>query len=156
MRSNFEQTTSLYLRQRGFEEFCPSYKTQREWSDRKKIIEVPLFTGYVFCRLNVNDRLPVLTAPGVVDLVGFGKRPTPVSDTEISHIKQLVDCGVLVVPWPYLKLGQRVVIEEGPLKGVEGILQEVKGKYRLVLSVSLLQRSVSAEIDRFAVRPLGN
>jgi transcription antitermination factor NusG len=99
-------------------------------------------------------RLPVLTIPGVVGLVGFGKIPTPVPDHEIEHVRTMVQSGLLVTPWPFLEIGQRVLIERGPLAGVEGILQEVKGKFRLVVSIPLLQRSVSTEIDRNWVRPL--
>jgi transcriptional antiterminator NusG len=113
-----------------------------------------LFPGYVFCRLNPLDRLPVLTAPGVVDLVGFGKIPAPVPDQEIETVRRMVQSGLFVMPWPFLELGHRVLIERGPLAGVEGNLEEVKGKCRLVVSVQLLQRSVSAEVDRDWIRPL--
>lgn len=154
VRSHHERVAAAHLRQRGFEEFLPSYKTQRRWSDRKKEIDQFLFPGYVFCRLNPADRLPVLTAPGVVDLVGFGGIPSPVPDHEIETIQRMVQSGLLVMPWPFLELGNRVLIERGPLAGVEGILDEVKGRCRLVVSVNLLQRSVSAEVDRNSVRPL--
>jgi transcription antitermination factor NusG len=154
VRSNHERLTSAHLRERGFEEFSPSFKTERRWSDRKKEIDQFLFPGYVFCRFNLQDRLPVLTAPGVVDLVGFGKIPSPIPDHEIESVRRMVQSGLLVMPWPFLELGHRVLIERGPLAGVEGILDEVKGRCRLVVSVNLLQRSVSAEVDRNWVRPL--
>jgi transcription antitermination factor NusG len=154
VRSHHERIAAAHLRERGYEEFSPSYKTERRWSDRKKEIDQFLFPGYVFCRLNPQDRLPVLTAPGVVDLVGFGRIPSPVPDHEIESIRRMVQSGLLVMPWPFLELGNRVLIERGPLAGVEGILDEVKGRCRLVVSVNLLQRSVSAEVDRNWVRPL--
>src|SRR5579871_4380941 len=132
----------------GSQEFVPSYKTESHWSDRRKEIDRLLFPGYVFCRLDPANRLPVLKAPGVVDLVGFGKVPAPLADQEIEAIRRMVQSGLLVMPWPFLERGHRVLIEHGPLAGVEGILDEVKGKCRLVVSVNLLQRSVSAEIDR--------
>ena len=154
VRSNYERVAGAHLRERGFEEFSPSYKTERKWSDRKKEMDQFLFPGYLFCRLNPVNRLQVLTAPGVVDLVGFGKIPAPVPDHEIESIRRMVQSGLLVMPWPYLELGRRVLIERGPLAGVEGILDEVKGKCRLVVSVQLLQRSVSAEVDRDWIRPL--
>jgi transcription antitermination factor NusG len=155
VRSNHERITAAHLRERGYEEFSPSWKTERRWSDRTKEIDQFLFPGYVFCRLNPSDRLPVLTAPGVVDLVGFGKIPAPVPDHEIENVRRMVQSGLFVMPWPFLELGHRVLIERGPLAGVEGILDEVKGKCRLVVSVQLLQRSVSAEVDRDWIRPLG-
>jgi len=154
VRSNHERLTAAHLRERGYEEFSPSWKIQRRWSDRTKEMDQFLFPGYVFCRLNPSHRLPVLTAPGVVDLVGFGKNPAPIPDHEIENVRQMVQSGLLVMPWPYLDLGHRVLIERGPLAGVEGILVEVKRKYRLVVSVQLLQRSVSAEVDRDWIRPL--
>lgn len=154
VRSHHEKIAAAHLRERGFEEFSPSCKIERRWSDRKKEMDQFLFPGYVFCRLDPAHRLPVLSAPGVVDLVGFGKVPAPVPDHEIEAIRRMVQSGLLVMPWPYLELGNRVLIERGPLAGVEGILDEMKGKCRLVVSVQLLQRSVSAEVDRNWVRPL--
>jgi len=154
VRSNQERIAALHLAERGYEEFTPSYKTERRWSDRKKEIEQFLFPGYVFCRVNPQDRLPVLTTPGVVGLVGFGKVPTPIPNDEIERIRRMVQSGLLVTPWPFLELGQTVLIERGPLAGVEGILEEVKGKCRLIVSIGLLRRSVSAEVDRHCVRPI--
>jgi transcriptional antiterminator NusG len=155
VRSNHERVSAIHLRERGYEEFAPSYQTERRWSDRRKRIEQFLFPGYVFCRFDVEHRLPVLTAPGVVGLVGFGKIPCPVPDHEIEYVRSLIKSGLLVTPWPFLQVGQQVVIEHGPLTGVEGILQQVKGKFRLVVSINMLQRSVSTEIDRDWVRPIG-
>ncbi|MBZ5594942.1 MAG: UpxY family transcription antiterminator [Acidobacteriia bacterium] len=154
VRSNYERTTAEHLRQRGYEEFSPSFRTERRWSDRKKTVEQFLFPGYVFSRLNPHDRLPVLTVPGVVGLVGFGKTPSPIPDRDIENIRTMVQSGILVQPWPFLEVGQTVLIERGPLSGVEGILLELKGQFRLVVSIALLQRSVSAEVDRNWVRPV--
>ena len=113
-----------------------------------------LFPGYIFCRFDPNDRLPILTAPGVVDVVGFGKIPEHVPEAEIERVRRMVESGLLVTPYPYVQVGQAVLIERGPLSGVEGILVDVKGKVRLVVSVNLLQRSVSAEVDRYSIRPI--
>jgi len=154
VRSNHEKVASLHLRQRGYEEFSPTYKAESRWSDRKKTVERSLFPGYVFSRLNPLDRLPVLTAPGVFGLVGFGKEPCPITEQEIENIRRMVQSGLLVTPCPFLQQGQLVLLEQGPLAGLEGIVQEIKGKLRVVVSVELLQRSVSAEIDRSWVRPL--
>jgi transcription antitermination factor NusG len=154
VRSNHERIAAVHLEERGYEEFMPSYKIERRWSDRKKEIEQFLFPGYVFCRLNPQARLPVLTAPGVVGLVGCGKIPTPIPDEEIERIRRMIQSGLLLTPWPFLELGQTVLIERGPLAGVEGILEEVKGKCRLIVSINLLRRSVGAEVDRHWVRPV--
>lgn len=154
VRSNYERITAAHLRERGYEEFSPSYQVQRKWSDRTKTIEQFLFPGYIFARLAAHHRLLVLTAPGVVSLVGFSRTPTPIPDQEIEGVRRMVQSGLVMKPWPFLKVGERVLIERGPLAGVEGILQDVKGKFRLVVSISLLHRSVSAEVDRMWVRPV--
>jgi transcription antitermination factor NusG len=154
VRSNRELVAARHLRDRGFEEYCPSYKVTSQWSDRKRVLDKFLFPGYVFCRLDISNRLPVLSVPGVVGLVGYGKTPVPIPEYEMGRVRAMVDSGLAVMPWPYLASGDIVLIERGPLAGVEGILQSVKGKYRLVVSFSLLQRSVSAEIDRAWVRPI--
>src|SRR5271170_6118322 len=87
VRSNHEQVASLHLRSRGYEEFSPSYKEERQWSDRKKMTDQPLFPGYVFCRLNPNDRLPVLTVPGVMGMVGFGDGPASIPEEELGRVR---------------------------------------------------------------------
>jgi transcription antitermination factor NusG len=154
VRSNREHLVSVHLREHGYEQFAPSYKVERQWSDRVRKIDRFLFPGYVFCRLDPHDRLPVLMLPGVVDLIGFGKLPAPIPDAEIDRVRKMVESGLPVASWPYLTAGDTVLIESGPLAGLEGILLRTKGKYRLVVSVNLLQRSVAAEIDRGWVRPL--
>jgi len=154
VRSNFERVASAHLRNRGIEEFAPTFKAERQWSDRKKQVDQYLFTGYVFCRLNPLDRLPVMSVPGAVSLVGFGNGPTPIPHEEIDAVRRLTGSGLLVAPWPFLQVGQSVVIERGPLTGLEGILQEIRKTFRLVVSVKLLQRSVSAEVERSWIRPV--
>ncbi len=154
VRSNHERVAAMHLREQGYEEFCPAYKAERQWSDRKKTLEQFLFPGYVFCRLNPDDRLPVLMMPGVVNVVGFGSQPAAIPDQEIEHVRTMVRSGLLVTPWPFLSVGQTVVLERGPLAGVEGILQQIKKTFRLVVSVQMLQRSVSTEVDRAWVRPI--
>src|SRR5258708_7185460 len=124
VRSNCERITLTHLRERGYEEFAPSYKSERRWSDRTKQIEQFLFPGYIFCRFDPNERLPILTAPGVVDVVGFGRMPEPIPHAEIERVRRMSESGLLVTPYPYVQVGQAVLIERGPLSGVEGILVE--------------------------------
>lgn len=114
-----------------------------------------MFPGYVFCQFDTQKRLPILVTPGVIAVVSQGKVPLPVDDAEIEAIRTIVSSGVLAEPWPFLELGQKVRIESDALQGLEGILVQFKGKHRVVLSVSLLRRSVALEIDRACVRPLG-
>ena len=154
VRSNRERVVSLYLREIGYEEYSPSFVAERQWSDRTKLVDQPLFPGYVFCKLDSTDRLPVLKAPGVVGLVGVGKTPIPIPAVEVERVRRMVTSGLPVMPWPYLHVGQQVLIERGPLAGLEGILERVKNRLRIVVSVTLLQRAVAAEIDRSWVRPV--
>src|SRR5580693_7571817 len=99
VRSKHEQVASLHLRSRGFKEFSPSYKVERQWSDRKRTTDQSLFPGYVFCRLNVQDRLPVLMVPGVVGIVGFGDGPIVIPDEEVERVHAMLNSGLVVMPW---------------------------------------------------------
>jgi transcription antitermination factor NusG len=103
----------------------------------------------------VQKRLPILVTPGMIAIVGRGKIPVPVDHGEIAAIQAVVSSGLPVEPWPYLALGQKIRIETDALEGLEGILINFKGNHRIVVSVSLLRRSVALEIDRSCVRPIG-
>lgn len=149
-----EKAVSGQLGNKGYEQFLPVYKAKRQWSDRVKELELPLFPGYLFCRFDVNCRLPVLVTPGVKLIVGYGKAPTPISDAEIEAIRTVIESGAAAEPWPFLETGQRVRIQDGSLTGLEGILLQVKNSWRIVLSVELLRRSVAVEIDRASVIPV--
>jgi transcription antitermination factor NusG len=143
-----ERNATLLLENAGYECYLPVSKFTRRWSDRAKEVEVPLFPGYLFCRMNPHNRLPVLMTPGVIQIVGVGKTPIPVEEEEISAIQRAGKSGLPTMPWPYLEVGHVVTIEEGPLCGLTGIVLKIKSGVKLVLSVSLLQRSVAVEIDR--------
>ena len=153
VRSRHENTVATILSGKGYEWFVPLYKSRRLWSDRIKEIQMSLFPGYVFCRFDLQQRFPILTTPGVVSVVGIGKCPIPIDDAEIAAIQAAVRSGLPSRPWPFLQTGQRVRVEYGPLCGLEGILLHVKGQRRLVLSVTLLQRSVAVEVDDAWVVP---
>lgn len=123
------------------------YQCRSYWSDRVKIMQRPLLSGYVFCRFDPHRRLPIMQIPGVVEVVQFGGEPTPVDEKEIESLRALVSSGAPLVPHAFLHPGDRVRIRRGPLTGVEGILEKFQKGYRIVVSISLLQRSVSAEVD---------
>jgi transcription antitermination factor NusG len=153
--SGREKSVASQLQAKGIEEFLPVYRTRRQWSDRTRDVELPLFPGYLFCRFDFNNRLPVLITPGVQMIVGVGKLPAPVSDIEIDNLRRVVASGAAAHPHDqYLTVGERVRIREGSMAGVEGILVDVKNSWRIVLSVELLQRSVSVELDRAAIEPV--
>jgi transcription antitermination factor NusG len=147
-KSSREKTASLLLENAGYECLVPISKYMRRWSDRMKEVEVPLFPGYFFCRMDPHNRLPVLMTPGVIQIVGVGKTPIPVEEEEIAAIQRVGKSGLPTMPWPYLEVGHVVRIEEGPLRGLPGIVIKIKSGMKLVLSVSLLQRSMAVEIER--------
>jgi transcription antitermination factor NusG len=153
VRSKHERNVAEFLRGKGYEWFLPLYKCRKHWSDRIKEIESPLFPGYLFCRFDSQKRLPILTTPGVIQVVGYNRQPAPVDDSEISALQTLVASGLSNQPWPYIHVGDQVEIHAGPLRGLSGILTEFKGKHKLIVSVTLLQRSVAVEIDSAFVTP---
>jgi transcription antitermination factor NusG len=142
-----ENSVASHLDRQGFETFLPKYTSVRQWSDRKKEVEQPLFPGYLFCRFDFEQRRPIVVTPGVLQVVGNRHMAIPVADREIEALQTAVASGLPTQPWPYLEIGERVRINSGKLTGLEGVLINFKGNHRVVLSVSLLQRSVALEVD---------
>lgn len=155
VRSRAERKVSQALQQKGFEQFLPAYPRRSYWSDRVKMVSQPLFPGYVFCRYRPKDTLAVLQTPGVVAAVGFGRCPAAVPEAEIASLRKLVESTVPLFPRAFLHVGQKILVNRGPLAGVEGILEQFEKGCRVVVSVTLLQRSVSAEVDAECVTPAG-
>lgn len=153
VRSHHEKVVESALKGKGYAAFSPFYRTKRRRVDRTVEIDIPLFPGYVFCRFNASQRLPILITPGIVEIVPANK-PHPVDDSEISSIRTLALSGLPVQPWPFLASGQRMRLNAGPLMGAEGIFLRVKDAYQLVVSVSLLQRAVSVVVENEAVEPI--
>ena len=154
VKPRHEKAAAKNLSARGLEPFVPLYTVRRRWSDRTKEVQVSLFPGYVFCRFGYEHRLDVLNLPSVTSIVGFGNAPAPIPDSEIDAIRSIVDSGRPYGPWPFLKVGQQVRIEQGALAGIKGILLREKDSWRVVVSVELLQRSVAVEIDRAMISPV--
>jgi len=146
-----EPLASLALRNRGYEPFSPVYPELRRRADRMKVIQTAAFPGYIFCRFNPQSKVPVLSCPAVEYIVSVDGKPTPIADAEIDAIRCCIAAGGR--PAPYLPVGKRVRIEYGALAGIEGILTRVDGRHRLTLSIPLLQRSLSLQIDADQVRP---
>ena len=130
------------------EGYAPACSARRSWSDRVKVLDLPLFPGYVFCRYRFADRFKVLTLPGVTSVVGFGGKPCPIPDEEIDVIRSAVASGLPVSPWQYLAVGERVRVRGGFLTGVEGILVREKSILRVIINIELLGQAVAVEIDR--------
>jgi len=153
-RHRHEKMVTRQLHYKGYELFLPMYVARRKWSDRIKTMQVPLFDGYFFCRLDRLNTASVILTPGVIRIVGTASRPIAVDEAEIEALQRLVASNQTLEPWPYLRIGQRVRIEVGALTGVEGVLQDLRGRSRLIVSITLLQRSVAVEIDRDDVTPV--
>lgn len=154
VRTRYEITATDYLKGKGYECFLPQHKCRKRWSDRIKEVEAAMFPGYLFCRFNVDNRLPILTTPGVIRVVGYNRIPTAVDEDEIGAIRRLVTSGIQNQPCSLFQIGERVRIESGPLAGVEGKLTNYKGKHHLILAITLLQRAVAVEIDSAMVSSL--
>jgi transcription antitermination factor NusG len=116
-------------------------------------MQLPLFSGYMFCRFDLSDRVPILTTPGVVLIVGRGRTPLPIESKEVEAIRLALNSGQQVVPWPRLEVGRSVRIEEGSLRGLEGVVLRFKGATHLILGVQLLQRAVAVEVPENWVSP---
>lgn len=152
--ANHEKRVGLQLEERGVEHFVPLYESVRRWKDRRVRLELPLFPGYVFVRLALQDRLRVLQVPSVARLVGFNGLPAPLADEEVERLRLALTQGVRAEPHPYVKVGRRMRITKGPLAGCEGVLVRKKSNLRVVLSVDLIQRSVMVDVDAAEVEPL--
>ena len=157
-QSHCEQLVCDQLLAKGFETYLP---TIREWSRRagvRRLIPVPMFAGYLFIRHAIEKQsyLAIMTTRGVVRILGERwDRLAAIEDSEIDAIQRLGRSELALVPYPYLREGQRVRIVEGPLSGVEGILVRQKAmRGLLVLSINLLNRSVAVEVDCGAVIPV--
>lgn len=154
VRSNAEKRVQCALRSRGVEEFLPLYHRVSRWSDRPKRIDLPLFPGYVFGKFDAAHRLPVLMVPGVVHILGSSAGPIAINEEELTAIRRSVESGLPIMPWPFLAVGDRVVVHNGALAGLEGILVRLRDNLRIVVSVNLLQRSVALELDRSWISPV--
>jgi transcription antitermination factor NusG len=145
--SGREHVSAAHLRVRGYEVFLPCYRERRRWSDRIKVVDRALFSGYVFCRLAERVVAKIVSAPGVIRIVGDQQGPLPIPEHEIEAIQRIVQSPFCAEPWSVPCVGQKVRIETGPLRGIEGVISVLKNRRRLVVSISLLQRAVAVEID---------
>jgi transcription antitermination factor NusG len=152
--SRHERQVVSQLQERRISCFLPVYRSVRRWKDRRKELELVLFPGYVFVHLDLKDRLRVLQLPSVVRFVSFNGHPAPLADTEIEILSKGLASGIRAEPHPYLKIGHRVRIRSGPLAGAQGILVRRKDKFRLVLSIDLIMRSVAVEVDEADVEAI--
>jgi transcription antitermination factor NusG len=155
-RSRFEKKLLVELTERSVEVFLPMREVLSRWKDRKKKIWLPLFPGYIFV-YHVNtpeNRYKVLNVPGAVRFVGIEGRAVPVPQEQIDGVRRFLESTLAIDPYPYIKVGRRVEVIAGPLKGVRGRLVRKKGRFRFILQVDLIRQAISVEIDASDVRPL--
>jgi transcription antitermination factor NusG len=146
-----EKKVATYLLHAGVEQFLPVYESRRRWKDRVVTIQVPLFTGYVFVRIPLLQKLRVLSAPGVARFVSQSGRPAPIPDEDIERVKSGLVKGA--IPHPYLTVGRRVLVTRGPLAGTSGILVRKKNNLRLVVNIDSIARAMAIEVSEADVQP---
>jgi transcription antitermination factor NusG len=146
-----ERKVERLLKQKGYDCFTPIYRSKRKWSDRTVVIDFPLFPGYVFCRFNHSAMGKAISTQGVTRIVGFGGTPAEVAREEVEALQLLARSDFLRQPWKYLPDGTRVLVETGPLAGVQGVIGAGENKKQLVISITLLQRSVAIQLDEDTV-----
>ncbi len=152
VQSRHEKAVAQALFAKGFESCLPLTRTLRTWSDRRTVVEEPVFPGYVFCKFDSIVRAPILRTSGVVRIVGAGTELVPLESEELAALLVLERTKAPVEQWPYVEKGDRVYIEAGPLNGLSGIVTECKKGLRVLVSVSLLQRTVAVEVSRRQIR----
>lgn len=153
-RSRHEKLVRDQLNGQGIEPLLPTVRRLSQWKDRKKEVEVPLFSGYCFVRFASDQKLPVLKTVGVVDIVGGGVQPEPIPDEEILALQTLMASVLPYDPHPYLHEGMMVEVVRGPLQGVRGILLRKEKRHRLILGIRLIQQAAVVEIDVDDIAPL--
>jgi len=147
-RSRHEKIAAEELQSKQIQVYLPCRRIERQWSDRVKLIDEPLFPGYVFVNVSLSDRWNVLKSRGVVKFIGASAAsPTPVLDSEITTLRKFFQEDIQVDPYPYLREGQKVYVRSGPFKGVEGFVVRKSSVSRLVISLDILMQSVSIEIN---------
>ena len=146
-RARHEKAVHGQLSRRKVETFLPLVEVPRRWSDRWKMVPMPLFPGYLFARLPTGDWVDVLKTPGVVQFVGNQDGPLRVPDYQVDAVRSALINELRCDPHPFLSEGQRVRVVSGPLRGFEGILVRKKSQYRLVVTVELIRRAVALEIS---------
>jgi transcription antitermination factor NusG len=151
--ANHEKRVADQLRERCVDYFLPLYECERRWKDRRVKLQTPLFSGYLFVRIALRERLRVLQIPGVVHLVGFGGHPASLPQEDLQAIQDCLSQGLQVEPHPYLRVGRRMQVKSGPLQGLEGVVVRRKNRSRFVLSFDLLQRAIAIEMNAMDLQP---
>ncbi|HEY0808602.1 MAG TPA: UpxY family transcription antiterminator, partial [Longimicrobiales bacterium] len=157
-RARHEKMVETQLRQRGLESYLPLVQQVRQWSDRKKVVQFPLFPSYVFGRFTLREVHAVLTTPGVSTIVRASGYPTPIADTELENVKRfaigLAEAGIEPETRPFLVEGQWVRVLEGPFEGVEGMVVERRGRKRVLVGLAAIGQGLEIDIDTRLLKPI--
>lgn len=152
-RSRHEKLVARALEEGGIECFLPLIRARHRWRDRYQDVALPLFSTYLFVRIDPLERLRVLRARGAIALVGAAGRPVPVAESEIGALRTLVEAGAPLEPHRFLACGQRVRVRAGPFRGVEGVLVRRQGKTKIVIAIDVLKQAAALAIDAADVEP---
>lgn len=153
VKSKCERCVAAGLKGKGYGHFLPLARESRNWAQRRRNVERVLIPGYVFGQFDYGKRLPVLTIPGVAHIVSTSSGPCPIPADELAAVELVARSACGAIPWPCPFVGDHVVVNAGPLRGLRGVLVEIKAQARVVVSVTLLNRSVAAEVDLTCVHP---
>jgi transcription antitermination factor NusG len=148
-----EKKIALQLNRRGVPYLLPLYRSIRRWKDRRKELDLPLFPGYIFVNIAMKDRLRVQSVPGVVHFVQFNGQPAFIPQNEIDNLRRGLSTGATVEPHPFLTVGRKVRVRSGAMAGLEGVLTRRKDKFRVVITIELIQRSLAVEVDEGDIEP---
>lgn len=155
-RHQHEKVVAEHLAGKGAETFLPLQTAVHAWKDRRKTLSLPLFPCYVFVKSGIDNWVRVVSTPGVHHMVMFGEQPAIIPESEIAAIRLVIENGLPIEPFPYLKVGDWVRVKAGSLEGLEGILVRKKNIFRLVLSIDMLGKSAAVEIDGALVEPVSS
>lgn len=153
-RSRHEKYVQEHLACKSLEVFLPLFESVHRWKDRRRVVALPIFPGYLFVRAVVCDRMKIATTPGVVQIVSAQGQPVPVPDHEIQALQDCYATHLRMAPHPYLAVGRRVLVKKGPFAAIEGILIRRRGEYRVVISINLIARSVALEVNAEDIVPV--
>jgi transcription antitermination factor NusG len=155
-RSRFEKKMLSELTDRSIDVFLPMREVLSRWKDRKKRIWIPLFPGYIFVNHvdTPENRFRILNIPGAVRFVGHEGHALPIPEEQIHYVRRFLESNIAIDPYPYIQVGSRVEVVAGPLKGIQGLLVEKRGRFRFVIQVDLIRQAVSVEIDASDVHPV--
>ena len=147
-KSKHEKSVEKTLISKGYEAYLPLLKERRRWKDRKKWVSFPLFKSYIFIKIEAKDSIFVLKTPGIVRMVKFGDKPSPVLEDTINSLRLMIDGGFNPQPTDYFMKGDPVIIKEGPLKGLEGEIATIHNQERFIIKVDAIEHSFSIKISR--------